>query len=207
MEDTTVAHGIIEGILKLVAECPPWPQTVDDVLPFADQVKCIAQNIRTYEVADEEGVSWGLRGGRDDGHQYSVRHFCRCMLYVVEGFWGPTTWDAVPLSQLCQYCPDECSLVQPVEQLAGRELRRVFEVSPLLLSCFACLTDDIPEKERPGATATPLSELFKILQQYEKDLEKQTVEGVPTWQLCNPLFAPGPRILAEEAAARRARGN
>jgi len=206
-EDTTVARDIIGGLLELAAEFPAWPQNVHEVLPFAERVKCFAQSARSHKVVDKEGSSWGLLGGRDEVHQYTVLHFCRAMLYVVEGCWGPAIWDTTSMSELCKYCPDECDLVNPVMSWTGRDVRRAFDVSPLLLSCFACLVDDIPEDERPRAMTTPLDILWKILREYERDLEKQVCEGIPEWELCQPLFAPGPRILAQEAAARQKRSD
>jgi len=191
--DTEVARQIVEKILERAASCPPWPADTSEVAAFATHLKAFARACRSDRVK-AGGSSYGLFGGENPKHQYSVRHFCRVMLFVVEGLLGPDCWDSWRMEDLLAFCPDESAHAEGMEAWTGLDIRKSFNISPLFFTCWACLIDDIPEAQRQAARRLPHHNLWRVLRDFERksDLQGEDEE--------DPVFAPGPRILQYEAS-------
>jgi hypothetical protein len=111
-----------------------WP-TKDEVIPFASQVVQFAKAARDYA---EGGKAAGFLGGRDINHQYTVKSFTRGMLIVAETM-DPTVLDVNTLERIQAFLPDQNNHTSPVSSWSGREIRRRFGMSVLMLSCWCCL--------------------------------------------------------------------
>ena len=190
--DTAVALGLLEGFFEKAASHElRWPTSAAEIPAFAATLQEFAVTCRSFRVQGE-----GLVGGRDCRHRYLVKHFLRAMLFRVETYLGPDVWDGFSLEQLLKWSPDQESLAKPLKKMSGLECRKTFSVSPLLLSCWLCLADDIDKTARAKALALPHTSLWKVVREYERLSAKQRHEASPV----DPAWPPGPRILAGEAA-------
>jgi hypothetical protein len=190
--DDHVAVDIIEHMLAVdLADCC-WPCTAEEATSFATNVLNSTRAVRSHSCEQ-----WGLTGGRDEKHQYTIKHFCRAMMLVVDSYLGPACWDDLDFAKIGQeWTPDECGHAEPLMCMQCRQVRQLFGVSPLLVTCFMCLADDVPEDKRAAALKLPHSELWRVVIDYERALAKQ--EG----EVLDPVVAPGPRLLWERAGAQ-----
>lgn len=193
VEDSTVPLGLLEGFLKLAeSKVVRLPTSAAEIPAFADTLQEFAIACRSYKINGQ-----GLVGGLDPKHRYLVKHFLRAMLFLVETLLGPEAWDDFTMAQIVAWTPDEENLIKPLKHMTGFECRRAFSISPLLLSCFLCLADDIKQEHRSKAVAWPREGIWRVVRDHERRMarEQQQEGGV-----IDPSWPPGPRVLWEEAS-------
>ena len=166
---------------------------------FATHVCTFAKRVRGHQLP---GSSYSWRGGQSDAHQYLVKHFSRGMLFAAtDQNTMSNAFDSWKLVELDQYLPDQKSHLEPFQQWSGAEAHRVFGVSPLLLSCWACLTNVAVQRlgDSPEAVLRlPREHLWKAIHEYEQQRAPEMDAEVDPE---DPVFTPSPRLIAERAAA------
>ena len=72
--------------------------------------------------------------------------------------WARPPWSSMPMSTILRWTPDEAQHCTPIAKMTAEAVCRVFGMSPLWVSCWACfsgsLTDDdvkvlegVPERQ------------------------------------------------------------
>ena len=188
-----------------------WPRSPDEVVPFFEAVTRFAKSCRTFTTANGHG----LTGGRTNKHAYHVKSFTRLMILaccslpeserdglVAEKHKFPSSsefdnamvWSAIgkwPISRLVEYTPDENEWIEkPISDMSCLEIRRRFDVCPVLLSGWFCLAAVPKTHILEAALKADESSYWTLVRDYynsERSLEDS--------------FPPGPHIIAAEAAA------
>ena len=164
-----------------------WPAQ-GQVIPFAEKLLEFARAARVY---DEDGHPAGFRGGRDPAHAYTAKSFTRGMLIVAEATIDPKLCDKEPLEKIQAFAPDENKHIDCVKHLKGLEVRRRFALSPLMLSCYCCITGwmDRARLKQVLQFDDPklMSGLHQVLE--EKRCRSNRADDY--------YFPPGPKVLGQ----------
>ena len=182
-----------------------WPEVTDDISGFAEKIKAFAIAVRSLDIVDGN-VRVGLPGGRTSKHQYHVTHFCRLVLLHVESEMMPDAFQNVKYEVMAKWLPDQLGHCGPLMKWTGSEIQKRFDMSPLMVSCWACLVATIggSKHKQDMDHAAALSEVlcssdeiwWAGLHNYERDVAA----------LCGSseadIFAPGPAWLWKQRGGR-----
>ena len=195
VDEVTDAVALADKLFELAADFQfavdvgvlRWPSDSSEVEGFLHAVLAFARKCRSFNVGTH-----GFPGGRDCKHAYQVKSFVRGLLLVIESYM-PTCCDEMKMSTVIQFCPDQVKHCTPLLDLLGKEVRLLFQVSPSLVSCWACLA--YPLGDEKIRLALDLS-YDKVMQPYFQHFEESLEEKGD-----DRPFPPGPRRLFAEAAS------
>jgi len=120
-----------------------WPAADDTSLRrFANGLLALATRIRSHRSqAGGDAKPVGLHGGISKEHEYQCKHFVRYFLKTAEemdpGGCQPSI-DRLTMRNLAVWLPDENQHIEPINDLTGAAARRLFGITPLMISCWAC---------------------------------------------------------------------
>ena len=178
-----------------------WPAAPAEVPAFADQLFEFAKKIRR-EIREAGGVEFGLVGGRSPKFEYSARHFVRAMLLQVEDMF-PNAFDDIVYGEMSDWLPDVLDHTRPLESMTGAQIRTRFDMSPLMVGCWACLADSINGAEKTSNEARHSAELKAVLAANDAWLWPAVGQYVYAKQRCKrevdpDIFPPGPAIVWDQ---------
>ncbi len=97
----------------------------------------------------------------------------------------------MPLASILDWTPDQKSHVDQVGAMLGEQVTRTFACSPVMLGCWACLLNTMPNELRNEALKWDCALLMGVFRDFELHLHDEATDT------SDPEFPPGPRILAQ----------
>ena len=157
-----------------------WPSSSSQVEEFADGMLKVAKDVRNFKSSC--GKAW-LQGGCDPKHEYSVKHFVRMLLLLVEQS-IPTAFDGMEFRTLSRWCPDEHDHAAPLVDYKCHQIRELFGCSALMWHCWACLLGFAAPTAVNNALKADIGQFWNVFLQHEA-----TSTG------SDDAFPPGPHVL------------
>ena len=180
--DRAPAIEVVENaIAQLTGTGLCFPAGPDDAEPFADGLLAAVLATRAFKSSDGRG--W-LKGGSDQEHAYTAKSFVRHILLAVEAS-CPGVFDDVPFQRFSRWFPDEAGHAAPLALLTGRQVRKLFGVSPLMWHCWACLIGGSDQPALANALVADTGVFWKEFLTFEADGCEEP-EG---------SFPPGPQAM------------
>ena len=161
-----------------------WPATREEVPPFADKIYDFARAARSRKTAD--GYAIGLKGGHGSS-VYSVQHFTRMILLSVDAECIPGAVQGLRMRDIQKWHPDrnqhaDALLTWSTDAVAA------LGVNPLMIGCWTCLMNDVPEEGLRRLLTRPWADLWEPVQKYRAERVPENEDS----------YAPGPRIIEQQ---------
>ena len=175
-----------------------WPATPAEIPTFLQRLLDFALAVRSTKVVIGE-VRVGLSGGTEK-HSFLARHFVRNMLLMLEKMSPETvgSWlDPLPYCDLVPWLPDVTEQCEPLHNLSGQQLRQMFEISPLMISCWACLVHvSLTSQQQSRLLSATDNDLFPLVDMWFEELEHTKSRNLDPFSV--DLFPPGPKDILDE---------
>ncbi len=190
--DTVATKQMLERFLEIADVYAPrlaWPTQTDQVTDFADALFAFAQDLRMVT---------GLVGGRGPMQEYLVKHFVRANLLQVESML-PDAFDTLTMGVISRWVPDQNRHCTVLDMWTGAQVRKRFSLSPLMISCWSCMSDtigaehkgknkEVHEAALQKVLRAPVASLWKPFHEYEQ----QTAQPLG---FADYVFPPGPALI------------
>lgn len=184
-EDLAPAIDIVQHIITQATSMDlHWPGRVDDLETRNTGLRELGSKLIKFacEVCSQD---------RDNG--YKVRSFLRVVLYILERE-QPDVFDGILMQEVLEWCPDESKHCDSISPMLVRDCRRQFTVSPLLISCFTCLTGWMSQANQDKLFQVSDDKIWEVMQ-------GQEIEQPADPDKFSNAFSIGPHMLLDAMAA------
>ena len=115
---------------------------------------------------------------------------------LVAGLHSAQLFFGCSMRTIAEWCPlEEAHLLEPFVELDAEAVFQLFGINPVLVGCFLCLASGV--SRHTESLATPTSQVWTVIKQHIHDA------GAVVGPSRDAVFAPGPRILAQDVSRLR----